>query len=232
MGNNIISERNQKSDAGDLFSHLPINIQEKLLNILNERKFKEGARIYIQGAPPKAIYIIKKGRVKIVRVTKEGHESILCVRGTGDIFCPVPILDQGDQIGTAIALTDVELYWAEKTDFNILCKKKPELMAFVQGDCLFEVRRLLQRMEAFAFHSIQERLAFTILDELSRQVDHGGLENELRLKQQELAGLVGASRESISRTLSKLRDQGIVSVFRGRLVIENIEKLKIIANGD
>ena len=119
------------------------------------------------------------------------------------------------------------LWWAERKAFESLCLESPALLAYVQSDCLLEVRRLLGRVEAFAFRSIRERLAFTLLDESQRQLAH----NELRLTQQELAGLVGASRESISRALSKLADEGILQVFRGRLIIDKPDQLKIIVEG-
>ena len=58
---------------------------------------------------------------------------------------------------------------------------------------------------------------------------NGGQINELRLKQHELAGLVGASRESVSRALSKMEDEGILSIFRGRIIIHEFEALNDLA---
>jgi CRP-like cAMP-binding protein len=213
----------------EVFSALSPQIRDQLNKIFHHRVCEKGSHIFEQGMFAKAIYLVKNGRVKISRVTKEGYETILCVRGPGEIFCPVPILDQGDQLGTAMALTDVELFWAEEEIFNDLCQKNPALLSIVQTDCLFEVRRLLHRMEAFAFRSIRERLAFTLLDEIQRQAFHGGSSDELQLKQHELAGLVGASRESVSRTLSEFEDEGILLTHRGHLVILDRERLEKIS---
>ena len=98
----------------------------------------------------------------------------------------------------------------------------------MQKDCLLEVRRLLGRMESFAFHSVKDRVAITLLDESQRQAQFGGSLNELRITQQELAGLVGASRESVSRTLSKMEDEGIVETLRGRILIRDRQKLQML----
>lgn len=227
-----MSESVKLKDAQTLlsiFDDFPDKINERLEKIFHKRQFSKGSHIFEQGDSPLAIYIIAKGRIKISRVNRDGFETILCVRGFGDIFCPVPILDQGKQLGSAIALTEGELWWADQNQFKDICQESPKLLAFVQGDCLFEVRRLLNRMEAFTFKSIRERLAFTILDEVNRQSKHGGVSNELRLKQHELAALVGASREGVSRALSKLEDQGVLTIYRGRLVIHDQEKLKLLA---
>lgn len=206
-----------------------IEIFSTLENIATIRKFKAGENFFIQGEDSKGIFIVTEGRVKVSRVTKEGDETVLCVRGPGNIFCPVPVLDEGEHLGTATALTDGELYQVEQQQLLSRIQQHPELLAYIQGDCLNEVRRLLVRMENFAFRSIRERLAFTLIDILERQIARGESTSSLDLKQQELAGMVGASRESVSRTLSDFEAKGILSTHRGGLVILDPEKLKLIA---
>ena len=146
--------------------------------------------------------------MKITRVSKAGYESVLCVRGPGNIFCPVPVLDDGEQLGTATALTDGSMMRVEQQQLLTRCQQYPEILAYIQGDCLHEVRQLLVRMENFAYRSIRERLAFTLIDMLNRQTTNGEPNMVLDLKQQELAGLIGASRESVSRTLSDFESRG------------------------
>lgn len=206
---------------------------DDVFSILEEiatiRKFKAGDKFFLQGDPSEGIYIVAEGRVKLSRVSKEGYESVLCMRGPHNIFCPVPILDKGEQLGTATALTDGSLFRVEQQKLLDRCQKHPELVAYIQGDCLHEVRQLLVRLESFAFRSIRERLAFTLLDISRRQEDRGESATELTLTQQELAGLIGASRESVSRTLSNFEARGILSTHRGGLVILDPEKLKLIS---
>ncbi|NKQ35062.1 MAG: Crp/Fnr family transcriptional regulator [Chloroflexi bacterium] len=185
-----------------VFKELPALSRRKVRQIFHPRQFLAGEAVYRQEDPATAIYLIVEGHIKVERITQEGYQSILCVRGPGDFFCPVPILDAGVQLGTARAMTDVTLLWANREEFHALCQECPEFLALVQHDCLLEVRRMLNRMESFAFHRIEERLAFTIFDESRRQATNDKPLTELRITQQELAGLVGASRESVSRILS------------------------------
>lgn len=175
---------------------------------------------------PDGIYIIAEGKVKISRVTPDGYESILCIRGPGDIFCPVPILDRAEQLGAAVAMTEVKLEYAHKDPFVELCREHAELMTIVQGDCLSQVRRLVRRMETFAFHSVKDRVVLTILEGLQAGAPSMNGSFELRIKHQELAGLVGASRETISRVLAQLQDEGVLTVHRERVVIEDLAALK------
>lgn len=213
------------------FANLPPEIETRLRKALNVRSFQAGETIFLQGAPPNAVYLVANGRVKIDRVTQEGHESILCMRGSGDYFCPVPILDGGEHFGRAVAVTGVTLFWVERDEFMEICQESPELLAVVQGDCLFEVRHLLHRLEAFAFRNVRERLAITLLNETRRRGTKDTPASQLEITQQELAGLVGATRESVSRTLKQMEHQGIVTLGRGRITIENRIQLESVAIG-
>ncbi len=215
----------QKKDPLHSFAHLSPEVETRLRNMLQVQTFAAGEAIFLQGESPEAIYLIASGRVKIVRVTPEGYESILCVRGPGDYFCPVPLLDEGCQLGTAVAMTDVTLLQAERTQFRALCQVSSALLATVQGDCLAEVRRLLNQLEAFAFRSVKERVAIALLDETRRQAT-----DELRLTQQELAGLIGASRERVSRILKELEREGVVALRRGRVILRDRERLAHVAD--
>lgn len=219
----------EETTARPLFDHLAPDVQARLREMLHAQTFAPGEQVFAQGAPGSAIYLVAKGRVKITRVTPEGHESVLCVRGAGDYFCPVPVLDGGVQLGAAVAMTEVTLLWAERAGFMALCEANPELLSNVQGSCLAEVRSLLNRLEVFAFRSVRERLTVALLDESRHQQLGGESASELRLTQQELAGLVGASRESVSRILAQLEREGAVTLKRGRVIIRDRDRLGRLA---
>jgi CRP-like cAMP-binding protein len=213
----------------DVFGHIPPESLTRLQEIFFQRRYRAGEAIFLQGDVARSIYLVVGGRVKIERVTPDGNPCILCMRGPGEVFCPVPLLDCGCQLGTAWAMTDVTLLWADREAFGQVADDCPELLAEVQKDCLLEVRRLLRRMESYAFCNVRERVAITLLDESNRQQAFGESGDELRITQQELAALVGASRESVSRALSKLGDAGMVETRRGRVMIRDRRKLETIA---
>jgi CRP/FNR family transcriptional regulator len=134
----------------------------------------------------------------------------------------------GVHLGSAIAMTDVTLFSINRAKSQKLCQTSPELLAVVQVDCLSEVRRLLNRLEGFAFRQVRERVAIALVNEIRRQ-NHADSQKELRLTRQEIAGLVGASRESVSRCLINMEQEGIVSLDRGRVTIVDWEQLKVIS---
>ncbi|HHB90151.1 MAG TPA: Crp/Fnr family transcriptional regulator [Anaerolineae bacterium] len=210
------------------FGHLSPLTLAQLQEIFFERRYRAGEAIFLQGDAAKSIYVVVEGRVKIDRVTPDGNHCILCMRGQNETFCPVPLLDQGRQLGTAWALTDVTLLSADINEFRRVAAECPQLLAVVQHGCLLEVRRLLGRMEMYAFRSVRERVASMLLEESRRRGFMDKPANELRMTQQDLAGLVGASRESVSRTLSKMEQEGILQTKRGRIIILDREKLRAI----
>ena len=181
---------------GSNFEQLPIEVKQPLSELLQVRQIAKGQLIFLQDAVPEAIYIVSEGRVKINRVALTGTETILCMRGQGDIFCPVPILDEGNQLGTAIAVTDVELLWGSRERFYQLCENHPELLVVVHRDCLHEVRGLMQRFESRASLKGEQRLAQALLKRSQRLHSQDGPEATLQITHEDLAGWIGSSRES------------------------------------
>ena len=212
------------------FEQLPTEVKQPLSELLQVRLFTKGQSIFLQDDQPEAIYIVSQGRVKINRVALAGNETILCMRSPGDIFCPVPILDDGNQLGTAIAVTDVELLWGSRKGFYQLCESYPELLVIVQRDCLHEVRRLMQRFEERASLKVEERLALVLLKRSQRLPGRVGPKATLQITHEDLAGWIGSSRESVSRCLVDFEKQGILKIFRGRLEIHALNKLTQICS--
>lgn len=204
---------------------LPPTVLQRLRALLHERVVESGQTVFHQDHPSDAIYWLLEGRVKITRVTPEGYESVLCVRNTGESFCPVAALDGGPQLGTAFALGRTRLAWIDRKAFHELCREHPELAAIVQGACLLEVRSLMHRLETFAFRNVEQRLALVLLSEM-RRASEAKPPVELRLTRQELAGLAGTTRESVSRALQRLQRAGVVQARRGSVVVVDPDHLR------
>ena len=219
----------REKDPPHIFASLPHDIETKLRSMLREHTFKAGESIFVQGEKAEAVYLVTSGLVKVERVSREGYQCVLCVRQAGDYFCPVPLLDHGEQLGTAVAISDTTIYSFDQTKFNNLCLECPALLAMVQGDCLKEVRRLLTRFETFAFRTIKERLAITLLREVRQHTIYNTSPDEIRLTQKDIAGLVGASRERVSRILKEFERKGIVTLKRGRIILRDYDFLKNLA---
>lgn len=213
-------------DTASFFSALAPEIRDALRPLVHVRHFEAGQAIFFQDEPAESVYIVGQGRVKIVRVTPDGDESILCIRRAGEYFCPVPLLDGKGQLGSAFAVTPTEILCIERRSFLDLCKKYPELLAIVQSDCLMEVRYLLHRLETSLHRNLQERVIIALLDVFRTQNASANADQGLIfLTHQELAGLSGISRENVSRVLKGLERMGVLQLQRGKIRILDLPRL-------
>ncbi len=192
---------------------------------MEEVTFRAGTQIFLQDALADELYIVGRGRAKIVRVTSDGNELILCMPGPGEPFCPVTLLDGGPQLGTAFAVSDLTMLHCKRKDFDILCQQHPEVLSAVRAACLGEVRRLAQRLELRSFSNLKKRLAALMLDATRLQAQQGGPLELLNITQQNLADIIGASRERVSTVLAEWRDAGIIRTRRGGLSIIHRDEL-------
>lgn len=214
-----------------LFSTLAPEIREALRPLVHVRHFEAGQAIFFQDELVDAIYIVGRGRVKVVRITPDGDEIILCIRQAGEYFCPVPLLDGRGHLGSAFAITPVEILCIERRSFLDLCKKYPELLTIVQSDCLGEVRYLLHRLETSFHRGLRERVIIALLDVFySRNAGATPGQGVIFLTHQELAGLSGISRENVSRVLKGLERMGILRLQRGKIHILDASRLSRVLN--
>ena len=207
----------------------PDQLNAELVAVMRHRMdevfFPAGAQIFTQDVLADDLYIVCRGRTKLVRVTSDGNELILCMPGPGEPFCPVTLLDGGPQLGTAFAVSDVTLLHCNREDFDTLCIEHPEVLSAVRAACLGEVRRLAQRLELRSFSSLKKRLAALILDATRIQAQRGDPMEMRNITQQNLADIIGASRERVSTVLAEWRDAGIVSTRRGGITVRSRDKL-------
>lgn len=214
-------------------ANLPPEVRQRLRQLLQTRTFKASEFFFSQGDGPEIIYFIIRGKVKITRVTPEGTPTLLCIRGPGEYFCPITIMDGRPQLGDAVALTNGMALWARREPFLALCREYPALLTVVQSACLAEVRALVHRMDILASGSVQKRVAAALLAMVRHQREQGDPTPELRVTHQEIAAMIGTARESVSRTLSRFADHGLVTLRRGRIVVHDWQLLaQLVADGE
>jgi CRP/FNR family cyclic AMP-dependent transcriptional regulator len=192
---------------------------------MTEVSFRAGTQMFSQDALASDLYIVCTGRTKLVRVTSDGNELILCMPGPGEPFCPVTLLDGGPQLGTAFAVSDVTLLHCNRKSFDLICEDHPEVLSAIRAACLGEVRRLAQRLELRSFSNLKKRLAALMLDATRIQAQQGGQLELLNITQQNMADIIGASRERVSMEIAEWRDAGIISTRRGSISILSRDEL-------
>lgn len=217
--------------CANVIESLDPNIRSKLLGIMHELFFSAGEQIFAQGDSAAGFFVVVSGRVKITRLTSDGHEMILCMIAPKGCFCPISLLDGGSQLGMAQAISDVTLLYAKAADIRGFNQYYPQIADRMIKTCLYDMRRLVERLESLTFESLKKRLARFLLEKsIPVSIDHT-TQNEIHLTQQEISQLIGVSRESVSHLLAAWERESALVLKRGRVIISHRDLLEQLAAG-
>ena len=197
---------------------------------LRTRRFKRNEVIYHAGDPGDSLFVIESGSVKIVLTSPEGDEAIVSKLGPGDYFGELSLLDGAERAATAIALEPTELGALGCEPFLELVDTRPGLRTALLSGLAQKLRRLTRHVEELHFLDLNGRLAMRLV-ELARQAGGPGPGAVLdwHYTQTDLASMIGGSRQSVSRLLSDLADEGLVRTGGDTNVIPVVDALARVA---
>lgn len=226
--------------AIDLLRRLPIfsGLDDAVLARLAERCVSRpapaGHVLFTAGEECRGLYIVEAGRVRVFRVSPDGHEQVLHVEGPGRPVAELPLFDGGAYPASAVALEESRLLFLPRPDFEYLYRTHPDIAQAVIRALGKRLRHLVHVTEALAFRDVAARLAMLLADYAERSGTGGtrGVEFTLDRTQQELALEIGTARESVSRAMKQLRGEGLITTIGARRIrIGDIARLRAMAHG-
>jgi len=217
-----------------LFAGLSSEQLAKVEGLAEVRQYAGRAVVVNQGEPARALFAIVRGRLKVASCGPDGRDTVLGIMAEGEVFGEVALLDGGVRSATCTAIEPCELLVIERAQFLELLEESPAIAVKLLDVLAKRLRRLSQRSEDAAFLDVPSRLARSLLDLASRFGEGGRAPSKeirisLKLSQQELGDLVGATRESVNKHLSDWTRQGFVRLQGGRMVISDIDSVRRIA---
>lgn len=192
------------------------------------RSYQHGEVIFHKDDPGSVFYVIKSGQVKITAISVEGEELILAILTAGDFFGELSLLDQEPRSASAVALVDLETFILQRRDFLEFLRTYPMAAVEMLAILSRRLRRTDMLVEDAAFLDLDARLAKRLLELCE---NHGiktesGIEIGLRLSQQDLAALVGASRVAVNKQLAIYQAAGIVRLGKQRIIVLHSQELE------
>jgi len=175
------------------------------------------------GDPSDALFVLKSGRMKICKLTQDGREIILNLLKSGDVFGEMSFLEEAPRESFSGALDDSELLVIKKADLLRLIKIRPAVTYRLARIIGCRRREAERNMENFLYKGVRERLAHLLL----RLSDDYGIKDSrgkmLRIKitHQDLANIIGSSRETVSLTLGDFRREGFIDINERKIIIKN-----------
>jgi CRP/FNR family cyclic AMP-dependent transcriptional regulator len=211
-----------------LFADLADEDIRELMAVARRRTFRSGEVIFHRDDPGQVLYIIKEGKVKISLFSPDGQEISLVVFGKGDYFGEFAILDGLPRSADATALERIECYTLQRSDFHNALLKNPKIAIQVLEGLSKRLRTADAMIEDIIFLDVYGRVAKKLLelaDAHGKKVNDGIL-IDVRLTQQELASMVGASRESVNKVLGYFSDKKYISTDKHKITIHSATNLK------
>ncbi|MBI2561736.1 MAG: Crp/Fnr family transcriptional regulator [candidate division NC10 bacterium] len=191
------------------------------------RTFQPGQMIFIEGEPSRGLWFLKEGRVRIYRMSADGREQGLCLMRAG-MCCGCPLFYGETNPASAQAVETVTMYFIEADVALRLAEQDSEI-----GRALFSVfakgeQILSSLLVSLSCSHLTSRLAQILLEHAEAEEGPGRRQQrpELAFGHQDLAGLLGTSREAVTRALDRLQRTGAIELGRKRIVILDRERLR------
>lgn len=211
--------------------------QVKLIDTLKElskaqelRTYKKRDDIYTEGTFARGIFFVNKGKVKTYQTSENGKDFITELHNEGDFFGYLDLLQDEKYHGSATALEDSEICMIPKEDFFALIYKQADVAKKFIEILSNSVRDRERQLINLAYHSVRKRVAEALVKLSDKYKKDGEDKFTMLVSREDLANLVGTATESVIRTLSDFKDEGLVSTDGSIISILQYDKLARMRN--
>ncbi|WP_062071031.1 Crp/Fnr family transcriptional regulator [Demequina sediminicola] len=199
-----------------------------LMDRMTRQVLHKGDVIYSESDEGEGMFFIVKGKVKLVRTARDGRENLLGLLGVGDMLGELSVFDPGPRVARAHAVEDTVLYELPKKELDEWLEGHLELSHHLMKALAVRIRRLSNSMADLVFSDVPGRVAKAIMDLGHRfgRMERGHVTVRHGLTQEELAQLVGASRETVNKALADFASRGWIDVHIGAVDVYEPERLR------
>jgi CRP-like cAMP-binding protein len=211
----------------NIFADMTEAEMRRLAERTTMRTYPRGKVIARPDDPPETIYLIKEGKVKICRYSATGREQILAILDRGDFFGERALVGAQADVHCE-AFEDTLICILRRRDFEELMQSKPDLSLRVMKVLAERLRQAEDAIENFAFRDVPGRLAALLvrLAEVYGEPHGQGQRLALRFTHQDLASMIGATRETVTNVLNRFRDDGLIAIEERHIIITDPGRLR------
>lgn len=210
-----------------LFQGVALEAAEALASSLTEADYVRGDSVFVEGEEGDTLYIVLAGKIKIGRKAADGRENMLSVMGPSDMFGELSLFDPGPRTATATVVTDARLAALSHSSLRPWITDRPEIAEQLLRVLARRLRRTNDALADLIFTDVPGRVAKALLQLAERfgSQEDDGLHVRHDLTQEELAQLVGASRETVNKALADFASRGWLRVDSRAVTIVDAERL-------
>jgi CRP-like cAMP-binding protein len=198
--------------------------------LVKTRRFGKHELIVREGEPGEAFYVILAGTVTIVRTANDGRETILSILKDRDFFGEMSVFDLSVRSASVRAMSNVVLGVIEREPFLALIDRTPGIGRLLVIALSERLRAANALITSTTSQDIRSRLAMLLLNLVQSfgEPFEGGTRISLRLTNQELANMIGTTRETVNRTLNRFWDEHLIDMRTTHIVLTDPEKLRAL----
>ncbi|WP_058301472.1 Crp/Fnr family transcriptional regulator [Gorillibacterium timonense] len=211
-----------------LFRELNQEELERIERISSIRHYGKKTTVFHEGTEREAVYFVLRGLVKTFKTDENGHEQIITILKTGDLFPHTGFFDAAPYPATAETIGDSRLLSIPMRPFEQLILTVPSISIKLMRVMSSRIIELQQRLHDFTGHDAAERVVLFLMklaEDYGRVDDQAAVRIAIPLTNQELANAVGTTRETVNRLVSLLRKEGLLIADRTGFTIPNRDKL-------
>lgn len=211
-----------------MFAALDAEAAAALRASMDAVHLNKGQILFHEGERGDRLYIITDGKMKLGHTSSDGRESLLAVLGPAELLGELSLFDPGPRTATATALTDVSLMGLGHAALRPWLTGRPEVAEALLGALAQRLRRTNEQMADLVFSDVPGRVAKTLLElgeKFGRQLPDGTHVTH-DMTQEELAQLVGASRETVNKALADFAARGWIRLESRSVVLLDPERLE------
>jgi CRP/FNR family transcriptional regulator, cyclic AMP receptor protein len=191
-------------------------------------KLNRGERLFSEGDAGDKLYIILSGKIKLTKASVDGRENLQSVHGPGEMFGELSLFDPVPRTASATAITDTELAGLAHDDVRTWLSSRPEVAIHLLQALAQRLRRINEVKADLVFTDVPGRVAKALLDLEERfgVPTPDGIQVNHDLTQEELAQLVGASRETVNKALADFAARGWIQLAAKSVLIVDNDRLR------
>jgi CRP/FNR family cyclic AMP-dependent transcriptional regulator len=211
-----------------LFEGLDEDNARVLRRQMTEVHLNRGEHLFLEGQDGDRMYVVLDGKLKLTRAAADGRENLLSVLGPGEMFGGLSLFDPRPRTSSASAVTDATLAALTHEALRPWLYERPEVSMHMLQALARRLRRANDLNADLVFTDVPGRVAKNLLDLADRfgEQEHDGLHVHHDLTQEELAQLVGASRETVNKALADFAARGWLQISARSVLILDADRLR------
>lgn len=204
-----------------IFSSLNSDELSKVVNLIIRREYTKGEMLIMEGESLENLVIINQGQVKAFRDTHDGKEQILYIFAEGDFFGEKNLLRDQMSAYHVEALEKTKVCLINKKDFQTLLREYPEIGLKIIDELSVRLEKLENTIQSMGTKNVESRVNTVLLEFAKKygKANEKGIEIDLPLSREGIANYIGLTRETVSRKMSLLQEEGIIEMIGNKKVL-------------